>query len=46
MNFDKFHKEREAYQLLDMTVADAIKHLEQKIEEEKEEKEEKDQKNG
>ena len=43
MNFDKFHKEREAYQLLDMTVADAIKHLEQKIEEEKEEK---DQKNG
>jgi len=43
MNFDKLHKEREAYQLLNMTVADAIKHLEQKIEEEKEEK---DQKNG
>ena len=43
MNFDKFHKEREAYELLDMTIAEAIKHLEQKIEEEKKEK---DQKNG
>ena len=38
---DNVRKEREAYELLDMTVTQAIEYLEKKIEEKKREKEDK-----